>query len=251
MIWRSHNVNYNSFFIPGLGMNIGEVKLPSTSFGLQNPGFAMDNPVHFSQEYDLEAVASFHLIEIIKRYDRSKPLTLVGMSLGGMILSIIAAKFRHHLPEKTNFIFYMTSSNSKSLPLLSQKTLESWSAVKPGDEADFARILRPFFSSKYIKENEEQFNQYVRYRAHGYNRQTGKAYLFQLGALLRFDGDECFSSLNSETATFFYGEEDFIVNHEQMNHLKSLSPMANHVVIPALGHMIHIERPDLILKDVG
>ncbi len=229
-------------------MNIKEVQLPPNSCGLQNPGFSFDNPVHFSQEYSLEAVASYHLIEIVKMYDRSKPLTLVGMSLGGMILSIIASQFRQHLPEETNFIFYMTSANSKKLPLLSEQTLESWSTARSGNEADFANILRPFFSSKFLKENEAQFNQYVRYRAYGQNKQTAKAYFFQLGALLKFDGDNYFSSMEQDRSTFVYGSEDFIVDKEQRSHLMSLSPKANHTVIPELGHMINIERPDLILE---
>ena len=234
------------FFIPGLGMNVHEVSLPNSSFGLQNPGFGDSAPAIFDHDYRLEDVAEFHLSVILSKLDESKPLTLSGMSLGGMVLSILASKFRHHLPKDTHFVFYVTSANSKTCPLLDKETLKSWAATRPGNVADFTGILRPFFSPEYLNQNAEVFSNYVEYRAIGKNQQSPKAYMLQLGALLKFDGDAYFPAVDASSAIFIYGEKDSLVNDAQVNQLRSLIPSATHRVISGMGHMITMERPDVI-----
>lgn len=239
-------MKFDFFFIPGLGMNVDEVSLPQSGFGLQNPGFSSGEPEIFSQQYTLEDVAKYHLETILKKFDPEKPLTLAGMSLGGMVLSIIAATYGNLLPSGTRFVFYVTSANSKSLPLLDKETLMNWSKTKPGCLEDFSKILKPFFSPEYLAQNPQEFGKYVEYRTTGKNKQSPKSYFSQLAALLKFEGDRYFSAVDTKSSTFVYGERDSLVNGAQAHHLKSLIPNAAHFTIPHMGHMINLERPEII-----
>jgi pimeloyl-ACP methyl ester carboxylesterase len=224
-----------SFFIPGLAMNSSEVDLSVGAVALQNPGFTQDAASRFNSKYTVEDVAEFHLSTILQNLDEKRPLRIMGMSFGGMIVSLLATEFRDKLPKQTEFVYFVTSSNSEKLPLLSMETLSSWKKVRPGSLEDFASILRPFFSTQFLESRNDEFLAYVEYRCRSKNQQTANAYNLQLGALLNFRGDKYFRKIVPDESLFIYGQYDAVVNQEQQDHLRLLAPQARHVVIPQIS----------------
>ena len=241
-------MKYSSFFIPGLGMNVSEVDLGDLILGIQNPGFGEYCPKDFTQSYSLENVALTHLNTILEHYNSASPLILNGMSLGGMIVAIIATKHADRLPKNTKLNFFVTCANSPTLPLFTSSEIESWSKVKDIDS--FGKILEPFFSGEFLKRDSSKFKNYVQYRSRRENGQRSKDYHFQVEALLKFNGDLYFPKLRPENCTFVFGSEDKIINHKQVQYLKTLLPNAKFTILPNIGHMINLEEPEAI-KNYG
>ncbi len=241
-------MKYSSFFIPGLGMNISEVDLGDSILGIQNPGFGDYCPPLFHESYTLEDVADAHLETILENYDSSSPLILNGMSLGGMIVAIIAAKHAERLPKRIFLNFFVTGANSPTLPLFSSAEIESWNKVK--DIESFEKILEPFCSMNFINRNTEAFKDYVKYRSRKGNGQRSKDYHLQVEALLKFNGDQYFPNIWPHNCTFIFGGKDRIINHTQIEYLKQLLPNARFQVLSHIGHMINLEEPTAI-KNYG
>lgn len=233
--------------LPGLAMAAHEMPTISGVVALNHPEVCGQPGCGVS--YSLEDVALFHVKHIESLVvDHSKPFVVMGMSMGGMITSILASTFRARLPKKSCFAYFVTSPNLKSNPAVPEEVLREWFSVKPGNIDDFKRILLPMFGNKFRSENPERCLQYVRYRCAGENKQNSEAFLRQLKALRSFDGHHYFSNINPQESIFVGGSDDQVLGPKHSSDLRELCPEASHEEIQELGHMINIERPDLIQK---
>lgn len=231
--------------IPGLAMHRLEMPAVPGLIALQNP--EVDDGVALSEQYSLYDVAKHHLATILE-LSRIGTLpadgfTIAGMSMGGMINSILASKFRRELPPNVRFLFLVTTPNLKTNPAIPDALLASWLKAKPGSVEDFARILGPFFSPGFLSAQPGITASYFRYRANGENGQSPRAFFRQMTALRRFDGSETFPFITSEECLFVGGAEDEILGPSHNLDLRNLAPAAKHVEVKGLGHMINLEMP--------
>jgi pimeloyl-ACP methyl ester carboxylesterase len=236
--------------IAGLAMSARELPDLPQFIKLENP--EIHGTATLPDNYTLEDIALRHL-EQLKRIQvpEGQTLKLIGMSMGGMILSILASKYRDQLPAKTKFLFLVTSPNLPSNPAVPESLLASWMGVTPGNEQDFKRIMEPMFSPSFVRSHPEVVMDYVRYRATGQNGQRPKAFMKQLSALRKFNGVEFFSKIDQQNSTFVGGGSDLILGPNHNKDLKQLAPLAKHIEVADMGHMINLERPDLIVAWVN
>lgn len=230
--------------IPGLAMAAAELAVLDGVRGLDNPG--VGGVSDFAESYVLEDVAEFHLRTIQRDHSNTDQLALVGMSMGGMILSILASRYREKLPKDTRFLFLVTSPNLPTNPAISDDLLTSWFAVDPERRGDMARILRPMFSQNFRDRCPERVEDYVDYRFAGGNQQSKEAFVKQMRALMVFQGEASFSKIDPKEATFIGGAQDEILGPTHNADLRRLCPEARHLEISDLGHMINIEQPQRI-----
>jgi pimeloyl-ACP methyl ester carboxylesterase len=231
-----------AFVIPGLAMMANEFSPAPGVVVLENPEIGPG--VKLEREYTLEDVAEIHIRTILDKLAKQKHeghLTLYGFSMGGMVLSVIATKYRDKLPPDTRFVFVATTANAPDLPAIPDEVLQSWAKVKPGDEAGFTRILLPFFSSGFASKHPEVVDAYVKYRMSGKNNQSPKAYFRQVSALRSFDGTRYFSKLNPTESIFVVPEDDQFLGPKQAERLRALSPQSKFVSLPNVGHFVNIE----------
>ena len=237
-------MKYWGVAIPGLCMNAAELPRLSGLLCVNNPevgdGDKMD------RFYTLEDCAKKHLLTIqtlIKNDQLETHFTLMGMSMGGMILSILATKFRDQLPLNTQFRFFVTSPNVKELNPNSTAQLFKWIRGLPRSEKNLSPIVEQVFSHSYLKNHPDAISNYARYLSSGGNKQSLWQLIRQINAVRRFKGDPYFSKLDPKSSTFIGGKEDRLFGPKHNIALRNLIPSAIHIEVSDLGHMIHIEAP--------
>ncbi len=128
--------------IPGLAMKADELPFIDGLLRLENPEIG-SGPDWSGREYSLIDVASFHAKNIAK-LNLSK-VVVIGMSMGGMIASIIASNFRQLLPKNSTFRLLVTSANLPDCPAITAQMLQEWSTARRGDFESYKKVLSPFF----------------------------------------------------------------------------------------------------------
>lgn len=230
-------------------MNSCELVLKSPNvYKIENPGVAHKERIQ-KESYSLEDVAILHLNQIkhaLINADPDKSYKFLGMSMGGMILSILASEYRSELPRNSTFCYLVTSANTTTNPAVPDFLMETWKQAIPGNLDSFAPILNPFFSKSFAASNPDKVSEYVEYRALGKNKQSPKEFMRQLAALRSFDGKRYFARLNPSETLIVSGEDDYILGARHHQDLMQLVPKASHRVIDGLGHMVNIEQPELI-----
>ena len=234
--------------IPGLGMASFELPDIPDVIRLENP--EVNGASSLGESYSLEDMAEVHLRSISQRVDAQQPLILAGMSMGGMILSVLASKFRAQLPLKTRFIFFVTSANMAKNPAIPESLLKSWMSVKIGNLDGFRLVFEPLFSPHFVDHRSQVVENYVRFRAHGENGLSPQGFKRHVKAVLQFEGEKHFSSVDPKECTFIHAQDDSIFTETHWADLKKLCP-GTHKVVERCGHMINLERPDLIRSEVG
>lgn len=228
-------------FIPGLSMEKHELPEVPGFLRLQNPEVG-DGPA-FPEKYEVTDLALFHLKKITELAPKTGPFHIVGMSLGGMITSVLASELRSKLPSQCHFHFFVTSASTPQHPAATRELLESWRQVQPGDREGLKRILSPFFSPTYLESSAAEFERYLSYRLSGGNKQSPKSFMKQVAAVFRFNGSSFYSKVDPQECSFLHGESDRVFDQRHHQDLKTLVPEAKHQVIAQLGHMVNLEQP--------
>jgi pimeloyl-ACP methyl ester carboxylesterase len=223
-------------------MNKSELPMVDGFLNLQNP--EVDDGALLPDTYSVEDIAKSHLKAILEIASSDRDFVVVGMSLGGMIAAVLASKFRVQLPPRCTFKFLVTSANTPAHRAITPAMLTDWIQVKFGDVAGMERILSPFFSSAYLKTNFSRAAEYFEYRAKGLNRQSPKAFMKQVQAVLNFDGPSYYKNVDPLECHFVHGGDDRVFDHRHRADLIALCPTSKHQVIEGLGHMVNIESPD-------
>lgn len=235
------------FAIPGLAMNADELPNIPGLVRLQQPGFA--GIADFDTQYTIEDLAAYHLKTIQEQM--SDDVVIIGMSMGGMIASVLASKFRDQLPKKTKFRFIVTTANPPELSCITKAMMADWYQAKQGDIPSFAKILVPFFGRGFREANPELAENYFRYRATGLSTQSSKSFVKQLTSVVGFNGTSYFGGLTPSEVEFIHGEADEIMSLPHHELLRKIQPEAVHHVISGLGHMVNIEAPHLFEREWG
>ena len=226
--------------IPGLSMHRQEIPPAAGTLVLQNPG--VDDAPDLADGYRLEEVAALHG-KALKAHALADDVLVIGMSMGGAILSVLATQHRDALPSKARFRFLVTTANTPAVPAASDATLREWSRGRFGEIDTFREILAPFFSEKFRREHPDRAEAYYRYRAFGENRQSAKAFYRQVTAIRAFDGSPYFGALDPANAEIVCGAEDYVLGPPHHRELHRLAPAVPFHVVPDLGHMANLEAP--------
>lgn len=234
--------------LPGLAMAAAELPTIEGLLRLENPEIGTGEILEST--YTLEDVAAIHLKKILAS-DLEESPQLIGISMGAMVLAVLATDLRSQLPPKTSFRFLSPSANTGLSPAAPDEMLEQWKSVRPGNVEDYTRVLTPFFSERFRAEHPDRFERYVRYRANGENNQSMKAFRRQTAALRAFRGDKYFRRLDPDEAQFIRGAADNVFHAEHAEELHRLAPEVRFDELPDVGHMMNFERPDLFGFDLA
>jgi pimeloyl-ACP methyl ester carboxylesterase len=244
LIGEEESMKYWGIAIPGLAMNSKELPRVEGLLCLDNP--EVGNSCKLAPGYGLHDIAELHIRTIESKKDEleSGELHLIGMSMGGMILSIMATRFRDRLPANTKFHFLVTTPNLPGTPAVPDSLLAQWATARPGDVESFRPVIEPFFAPGFRASHPTIVDEYIAYRATGGNGQTPGAFMRQLGALRSFDGSQHFPHINPAEAVFIGGKQDLVLGPTHNQGLEQLLPGATHIEIETLGHMINLEMPE-------
>ncbi|MCX6106673.1 MAG: alpha/beta hydrolase [Proteobacteria bacterium] len=234
--------------IPGLAMAASELPSVPGLLRLDNPETG-DGPPWEAVAYKLEDVAEMHAkhISTLGKTD----LVIMGMSMGGMIVSIMASRFRSILPANTSFRVLVSSPNLSSNQAITAAMLAEWKTAQLGNVGDFKRILGPFFSEQFRLVSDNKAQDYYSYRALGGNKQSPKALYRQIGAIFSYNGQNYWPNIDPTEMTVIGGADDYILGPTHNLDLKELLPGANHHEISGLGHMVNLEMPELFQKELS
>lgn len=240
---------YWGIAIPGIAMQASELPDIPGLLRLENPEVGTECKPYL--RYTLEDIAEKHTQTIQKIASSQDKLICIGMSLGAMILAIMATKYSKELPNNTQFRFLVTSANTLNTPIMSEEMLNRWLHVDQGDFATYENVLSYFFSETFKELNHKDFLSYVSYRAAGDNNQSARAFLKQLKAMMRFDGEKYFAKLTPNQCVFIGSQQDHVLGPKHSAELKRLCPKATHVEVSTLGHMVNLEAPELFSQTLS
>ncbi len=235
--------------IPGLAMNCNELPIVPGMLRLQNP--EVGNGETFSSAYTLEEVALLHARKIAElKIDAAQKFHVIGMSMGGMsmggmIVSILATKYRQFFPLNSRFQIFVSSPNFADSEALPNALIQDWLNVRRGNVVDFRRTLKPSFSKSFLNSHSNEFEAYVQYRIRGENGQTPRGFMRQVAAIQAFGGEKYYPELNPKECRFVNGLDDDIFGAAHRAAQKRLAPEVRFLEIKNMGHMVHLERPDL------
>lgn len=142
-----------------------------------------------------------------------------------------------------------SSPNLPANPAITPKLLAEWKTAKPGVLQDFQRILTPFFSKSYLKNEGNKASEYFQYRAFGKNNQSAKSFYHQINAILNCNGTVYLSQIDPSEVVIIGGQEDYLLGPSHNTDFKKALIGASHYEIPHLGHMVNIEKPWLLGKE--
>jgi pimeloyl-ACP methyl ester carboxylesterase len=237
-------MHLRGLFVPGLAMAADELPTMSAVLALDNPevgrGPALGRP------YTLEEVAEIHVRRLERERPEADPLVVCGMSMGGMIVAIMASLLRSRLPSRCAFHFLVTTANTPDNPAAADALVAGWGRIRPGVVDDFERGLSTLFSARFVHDCPAAVSAYYAYRASGGNRQTSRAFYRQLAALRACPAHEYFAAVDPAEARFVGGADDRLLGPAHNNDLRRICPGARHEEIAGLGHMVHLERPDVV-----
>lgn len=232
--------------IPGLAMTAAELPELPGLWRLENPEIGTAASQRIEGDYSAEAVAKAHaatIAELIRQ--GARPRTMIGMSMGGMILAVLATEHRELFPAETHFRFLATSANTAANPAVPTSLLDAFATARPGDPATFAEALALLFSPRYRELRPDAYAKYCAYRAFGKNGQSAKAYFRQVEAVRLFRGETYFPQLATRSVELVCGSEDQIFPEGHRQDLARLAPGARMRVIDGVGHMVNLEQPEL------
>lgn len=240
--------NVWGYAIPGLSMNASELPQIAGLYRANNPG--VNGTPAWDRSYSMEELAYAHaqaIQRVAANADPNKPFYVMGMSMGGMVTSILATEYRHMLPRNTQFVFLVTSPNLSSNPAVPDAIMQSWFSVRTPEA--FQSILAPFISADFHRTNPAAVQTYYQYRINRGNQQPSTQFARQVEAVRAFDGARYFSQVNPEEATFIGGNQDGVLGTSHNQNLRDLVPGARHIEVSGLGHMVNIENPALFIPE--
>lgn len=238
---------YWGIAIAGLAMNAQELPSIPGLYRVNNP--EVGDGMQLGHFYQLEEVAKIHAEVIARLPKASGTFTVMGMSMGGMIGSILATKFRDLLPEQCEFRLMVTTANEA--PALAMSAPFLIGNARMALQTEWA--LRPFverlFSESFAKRYPDKIIEYTRYHARRKNQQSRLGFLRQLHAIRTFKGGQYFSKLAPE-CTLIHGGGDRLVTKPHADILRTIAPHVKHVVLDGVGHMINFESPQAFSQSV-
>ncbi len=236
------------YAVPGLGMNARELPEMGGLFRANNPGVA--GAISPDRPYTLEELAFRHAIAIHQlveagKVSKDETFHIIGMSMGGMVLSVLAGNpaYRALLPAKCHFHFLVTSPNLPTLPAVPDALFKQWTTTRPTDDASFRAVLADLLSAEFRGLFAAEVEEYIAYRRRGGVGQLPREFYKQLNAIRAFHGAKYFAAVKPEEATFVSGGQDLIFGEPHGEALRVLVPGAEHHLMPKLGHLINMEGP--------
>ena len=239
--------NYWGVAVPGLAMTAGELPSVPGLLILENPEIG-NGPLWDCDNYNLVDVARYHASTIANL--GCQEIFVIGMSMGGMIVSIMASLLRSSLPTIANFRVLVSSPNLAGNPALTPKMLADWRSVNLGKDEDYERILTPFFSKSYLALNHSESRRYFKYRSTGANKQSGRGFYRQVSAINNYDGALFWPKIIPEEMHVIGGNDDYVLGPTHSRDIRNLLPEAKHTQLSELGHMVNMERPELFYRSL-
>lgn len=234
--------------IPGITMKASDLPPIPGLLRLDNPERGEGHV--FGRFYSMEEAAERHAERLESLKDQLEtPFTLMGMSMGGMLVSILATRFRHKLPARCQFRFIVTSPNAGDLPALPFLTMLKWSKMLRRTPQSFREVVTPFFGAPFREKNKDFLEKYYETLAHTRDQELWPL-IRQIHALRTFRGMKYFSQINPEEAVFIGGDADEVLGPRHTKKLKELLPKAVHHELKGIGHMIHLEARHVFEREL-
>ncbi len=187
----------------------------------------------------ISAQAVHALAEAARLTGGTAPLSIFGLSMGGMI----AATMTTLAPARVRRLAIgATSANTPELPAVPASLYRTWTTAETPD-AKRASIL-PAFGASTVAGRPGLVEDHVQYRLRRGNKQSPQDFLDQLDSIRAFPGKEVYDALSRlpVSVTVISGDEDRLF---PAPHGVWLARHAEaHVVLPRTGHMLHLENPD-------
>jgi pimeloyl-ACP methyl ester carboxylesterase len=171
------------------------------------------------------------------------PVTLFGLSMGGMIVATMAAQ---RSADVAQLILGATSPNLPDCPAIPEPVWRAWLGIGNLAELDYAVSMA--FGTTSLSTHPEIKNSYLDYRARRANGQSPKDFSIQLRMIRDFPGEIVYAQVRASgvPTTIITGDEDRLFPAEHLRALQAVLPAAECVRLTRTGHFMHLERPERV-----
>ena len=183
------------------------------------------------------------LVNLLSELDITKPVNLIGLSMGGAIAIGFADKYPE-LVEKLVFIdpAGMPMKQSPLMNLIHIWGLGEWLFDKFADKLIVARLAKDFYTRNKVSELQTKYRVQMQYR--GFKRALIST--LRNGPLQTMAETYARVGLHPRPVLLIWGTEDRTVPFEISHQVRSALPNAEFHAIEGTGHIPHYEQPVLV-----
>lgn len=173
------------------------------------------------------------------------PISIYGISMGGMIASTMATLFPWRVKK---LVLAATSANLSLHPSIPDELFNKWTSAKHED--DIREATEIAFGLTTIQKNPQVYEDYFQYRIKGHNQQKAKEFVQQLASIRAFDGAKVYSDLQTSgiSTTVLAGQEDRLFDQHHLEDIKQLLPKIKFKEFSQTGHMLHLENLEVLAE---
>lgn len=206
-----------------------------------------DNPScgqSYTAGYDLTVKAIADTAIALCDHLNVKKAHFMGSSMGGSVVQTIA----HQYPDRVNKAVVCCSFSSSSRFAYLQAAYARADLFKADvpDEAMVRWAFSGIFSGEFINAN---VNELLPLFLNQPNPQTQEAFCSQLNALENFESDEWLPEIKVP-CLFVAGDEDALCFPKHIKAMVNKVPNAQYLEIEGVGHLPHIEKPELFVEEI-
>lgn len=168
----------------------------------------------------------------------------MGSSMGGSVVQTIA----HQYPDRVHKAIVCCSFSSSSRFAYLQAAYARADLFKEGvsDEAMVRWVFAGIFSGYFIKAH---VNELLPLFLNNPYPQNEEAFRSQLNALKNFESDEWLCEI-TVPCLFVAGDEDALCFPKHIKAMVNKVPNAQYLEIEGVGHLPHVEKPELFVKEI-
>ena len=233
-----HGLGYASWAADPLRHALGE---DLGLWSLDNRGTGRSTPGRRPFSIEQFAADAAHAVEALR-----PPITVVGYSMGGYIAQLLALT----RPELvSSLILIGTSAGGTSSVPVPEATREAWlDAVGTPPEAYAERTMPFSFRDGWPESNAANYERIIRSRlAHPTPADTWRA---QYDACERFLRTGSQISKIATSTLVLQGAADRVLPVGNGRAIAEALPSARYREVPAAGHLLHLEEPDLVAAEI-
>lgn len=193
--------------------------------------------------YNLSIMARY--LELLISKLGIRPLSIVGLSMGGFVTAEFAKTFPHHTRSA---VILGPVFKDKHLKIDMMKYALKTAGVLPAGRSIAKKLIETkyhaYFMAKYV--NMHRFDKQLvdRYGRNGNKKMTKNAYIDMGIAVAEYDTERTITEIRLPTL-LLYGKHDRISSSDYANrHILPKNPCLTLQVVEEAGHWVSIEKPE-------
>lgn len=201
---------------------------------------------------DVMAKDTFVIAEAFMHKLNLKSFSLLGISMGGMIVQSLAGSLPYSIVEN---LFLVSTTCGGQGRTWSRPVTDPSQLKYENKNINFEltkKNMSRYFANKFLNNSPLLFEMMCKNIIKNSNKKEEEHFAnMQFNVSVKFDGVHFLNKINAKQTVIFSGDEDKIIPIENAHYLNSHISNSKLVIYQQVGHLILIEEPELFVQDTS